>query len=67
MKVERTKDEILVRLSPKTNISDLQEMLDYLEYRELVSKSSAKQEDIDILAEEVKKGWWAKNRSRFIK
>ena len=53
MIVERTKNEILVRLSPKTNTSDLQDMLDYLEYKELVSKSKATQNDIDELAKLV--------------
>jgi hypothetical protein len=53
MIVERTNNEILVRLSPETNTSDLQDMLDYLEYKELVSKSNAKQSDIDELAKQV--------------
>ncbi|MGM0620835.1 MAG: hypothetical protein ACQETJ_07315 [Bacteroidota bacterium] len=53
MIVERINNEILVRLSPQTNTSDLQDMLDYLEYKELVSKSKAKQSDIDELAKKV--------------
>jgi hypothetical protein len=53
MIVERTKNEILVRLSPHTNTSDLQDMLDFLEYKEMVSKSKAKQSDIDELAKLV--------------
>ena len=53
MIIERSKKEILVRLSPQTNTSDLQDMIDYLEYRELVSKSKAKQSEIDELAKEV--------------
>lgn len=53
MIVERTNNEILVRLSPQTNTSDLQDMLDYLEYKELISKSKAKQSDIDELAKKV--------------
>ncbi|HAM97266.1 MAG TPA: hypothetical protein DCQ26_01540 [Marinilabiliales bacterium] len=62
MIVERTKNEILVRLSPKTNTSDLQDMLDYLEYKELVSKSKAKQKDIDDLAKEVNRSMMEKAR-----
>jgi hypothetical protein len=53
MIIERTKNEILVRLSPFTNISDLQDLLNYLEYKELVSKSKASQSDIDELAKQV--------------
>ncbi len=55
MIIERKNNEILVRLSPDTNISDLQDLIDYLEYKELVSKSKAKQSDIDKLSEEVDK------------
>lgn len=62
MIVERTNDEILVRLSPQTNISDLQDMLDYLEYKELVSKSKASQKDIDQLAKQVNKSMMEKVR-----
>jgi len=53
MIIERTKNEILVRLSPFTNTSDLQDLLNYLEYKELVSKSKASQSDIDELAKQV--------------
>lgn len=53
MIVERKNNEILVRLSPQTNTSDLQDLLDYLEYKELVSKSKANQADIDKLAKEI--------------
>jgi hypothetical protein len=53
MIIERTKNEILVRLSPLTNTSDLQDLLNYLEYKELVSKSKASQSDIDELAKQV--------------
>jgi hypothetical protein len=53
MIIERTKNEILVRLSPLTNTSDLQDLLNYLEYKELVSKSKASQSDIDELTKQV--------------
>jgi hypothetical protein len=62
MIVERNKKEILVRLSPQTNTSDLQDMLDYLEYKELVSKSKAKKSDIDKLAAKVNRSMMEKIR-----
>jgi hypothetical protein len=42
-------------------------MLKYIRYRERVSKSQAKQEDIDRLASDVNKQWWAENKHRFLK
>ena len=62
MIVERTDNEILVRLSPQTNTSDLQDMLDYLEYKELVSKSKANQNDIDELVKEINRSMMEKIR-----
>jgi hypothetical protein len=62
MIIERRKKEILVRLSPMTNISDLQDMIDFLNYKELVSKSKAKQSDIDELSRQVNRSMTEKIR-----
>ena len=60
MIVERTNNEILVRLPSNVDISELQDMLDYLKYRELTTNSRAKQEDSDNLAKEVNSSMWDK-------
>ena len=60
MKVERTKDEIVIRLPSNTDISELKEMLDYLKYRELTAKPKAKEADVDELANEVNSAMWMK-------
>ncbi|WP_221394157.1 hypothetical protein [Dyadobacter sp. NIV53] len=67
MVIERTSKEIIIRLPSYVDTEGLQRLVDYLTYKEATSKSKAKQSDIDILAQEVKEGWWAKNRSRFVK
>ena len=67
MVVEKKNNEIIVRLDGSIDINFVQQTLDYLRYLELGSKSKVTQEEIDQLAKEVKKGWWEKNRSRFIK
>lgn len=43
MKLERTKDDILVRLPSNVDLSELQDMLNYLGYRELTANSTATQ------------------------
>jgi len=58
MIIERNEKEILIRLSPETNTSDLQDLIDYLEYKELVSRSNAMKSDIDQLADEVDAKIW---------
>ncbi|MGM0582174.1 MAG: hypothetical protein ACQETL_15955 [Bacteroidota bacterium] len=60
MEIERTKDEILVRLPSNIDLSELQDMLDYLRYKELTSTSKAKQSDVDKLAKEVNASMWKK-------
>lgn len=67
MLVERTKSEIVIRLSSKVNTYGLQRLIDYLNYQELTSTSQAKQSDIDNLAKEVNINWWNNNKQRFIK
>ena len=62
--IERTDSEIIIRLPADLAVSDIQRMLDYLSYKQAVSKSKATQEQIDALAEEAKKGWWEKNKDR---
>jgi len=67
MTIERTKDEVIIRLPASVDLEDLQDFVNYARYKELVSKSKATQEEIDELAAEVNKTWWEENRNRFIK
>lgn len=67
MQIERTNDEILIRVAANTDLTGLQRILDYIKFREIASKSKATQEQIDELAKESKSSWWEKNKSRFIK
>ncbi len=67
MLIERTSNEVIIRLPSYVDTEGLQRLVDYLIYKEATSKSKAKQSDVDKLAKDVKKGWWSKNRSRFIK
>lgn len=67
MVIERTNKEVIIRLPSYVDTKGLQRLIDYLTYKEATAKSKAKQSDVDALAKEVKKGWWANNRSRFVK
>ena len=63
MIIERTKSEIVIRVSSKINTFGLQRLVDYLRYQELTISSKARQSDIDELAREVNKSWWNKNKN----
>lgn len=64
MILERTKNEILVRLPANVDLSELQNMLDYLEYVETTSKTKAKQKDVDELSKTVTKSIWNKIKTQ---
>lgn len=67
MIIERTSNQIVIKVSPEVDTFGFQRIMDYLEYLEVTSKSKANQEDADKLADELNENWWAKNRNRFIK
>lgn len=60
MILERTKNEILIRLPANIELSRLQTILDYLEYLELTSKSSGKESEVIELSQEANKSMWQK-------
>ena len=64
MILERTKNEILVRLPANVDLTELQNMLDYLKYKETTSGTKAKQKDVDELSETVNKSIWSKIKSQ---
>jgi hypothetical protein len=67
MVIERTKNEVIIRLPSYIDTDGLQNLINYLAYKEATDKSQAKQSDVDKLAKDLKKGWWSKNKRRFIK
>ena len=67
MVIERTENEVIIRLPAFMDIEAVQRTIDLMSLREATARSVATQEDIDMLAKEANKGWWAENRSRYIK
>jgi hypothetical protein len=64
MILERTNKEILVRLPAYVDLTELQDMLDYLEYKEVTAKSNATQKDVDELSNKVNKSIWQKFKDK---
>ena len=63
--IERTDEEVVIRFPIDTNVKSMQNVLDYLSFVGIASKSKATQEQIDELADEVQQNWWDKNKHRF--
>ena len=64
MILERTKNEILVRLPAYVDLTELQNMIDFLQYKEVTAKSKAKQSDVDVLSKIVNKSMMSKVKAR---
>lgn len=64
MILERTETEILVRLPLNVDLTELQNMIDFLRYKELTANSMAKQKDADLLAEATNSSMIKKFRAK---
>jgi hypothetical protein len=67
MIIERTKDEIVIRLLPSVDTDELQELANYFRYKEITSKFSTSQPIVDKLASGINKKWYKSNRERLLK
>jgi hypothetical protein len=66
MVLERTDNEVIIRLPANINWEDLELMIRFIKYKQNVSKSEATQAEIDQLARDVNKQWWEENKHRFL-
>ena len=67
MIIERTDNEIIIRLPGDMNIDELQDLKDWFQYKEVTRKSKAKQSDVDCFVSKIKKGRWNKRKAMLIK
>ena len=64
MILERTNTEILVRLPLNVDLTELQNMIDYLRYKELTANSIAKQTDANLIAKTANSSMVKKFRAK---
>ena len=67
MIIERTSKEVIIRIPGNIDVTDLQEMIDYIYYKEITSTSKAKQTEIDEFLRSFKKGRNVKIQAEVIK
>jgi hypothetical protein len=67
MIIEKTDDELIIRLPATVNAMEIQDLLSYLRYQEITSKFTVKQSEVDKLASQLNKDWWKSNKDKFIK
>lgn len=57
MVIERTKKEVIIRLSPNVDTEDLQKFLNYARYKELTANFKVSQVQVDDLVSQIKTDW----------
>jgi hypothetical protein len=67
MLVQRKTKEVIIRLSASVDTEDLQDILNYVRYKELTSSFKIEQKEVDKLAEQINSKWWTKNRNKLVK
>jgi hypothetical protein len=68
MKIERKDKNLIIKIPEDVlEIEELQELLDYLRFRSITSKSKATEKNIEEIANEIDSSWWSKNKERFMK
>ncbi|MBI5417450.1 hypothetical protein HZA55_05830 [Candidatus Poribacteria bacterium] len=67
MIVKRQDNEIVIRIQERIDINVLQNFIDYLKTKSIISKSKASKENIENISKEINNSWWNKNKNRFIK
>jgi hypothetical protein len=67
MVVESINNETVIRVPSSIKFDFIQDFIDYLSVKSIISKSQANDEEIDILAEQAQSDWWEKNKSKFLR
>ena len=62
MLIERTNNEIIIRLSPNIDIQDLQKVLNFARYKELTAKFKVSQAQVNELISDIKLNWNKKKK-----
>jgi hypothetical protein len=64
MIIERTDEEILIKLLPSVDTEELQDLVNYFRYKEITSRYKTEQALVDNFATEINKNWYKTNRER---
>lgn len=64
MVIERTKEEVIIRLPASVDTDDLQDFLNYARYKELTSKFDTLQEEVNKLANEINVNWRKQDKAK---
>jgi hypothetical protein len=66
MTIERGNKEILIRIPDTVDIREIQDLLNFIRYKELTSSFKIKQNAVDKIAAEVNSKWWKRNGKKIL-
>ncbi len=66
MSIERINNEFLIKIPASIDMGILQQFLDYVQVKTISSQSSASDEEILKISEDINKNWWIKNKQHFV-
>ncbi len=67
MTIKSENNELIIRIPENLmGLSEIQELIDYLKFKSITSKSKAKAGDAEKLADEINQSWWNKNKNKYI-
>lgn len=66
MIIERRKGEIVIRIPSSVDTREIQDVLDFIRFKELTSTFNVKQTVVNKLASSVNKKWWKKNAKKIL-
>lgn len=67
MLIQNINNETIIRVPSSVNFVYMQDFIDYLSVKTILSKSQATDKQIDKIAEDAQSEWWKKNKSKFLK
>ena len=67
MILERTTNEVILRLPASVDVEELQDLINFARYKELVSGFKVSQSVVDEIADEISSSWWNNNRESLTK
>jgi hypothetical protein len=68
MRITRKKSELIITIPDDLlSVLEIQELLDYLKFKSITTKSKATSKDVKTIANEIDNDWWKKNKKRLVK
>jgi len=65
MVIERTANEFVIHVPFTADVERMQDLIDYLRYKELTANYRVEQSEVNMLAKSINRNWWQKNQSKF--